>query len=153
MKLSLKKAKISDSAHLYELQIKSFKPLLDKYQDFDTNPGAEKLERTINRLNEANSDYYYIQLDNESIGAMRIINKDDLCKLKQIYILPEYQGNGYAQQAILIAESLYTAISHWELDTIKQESKLCYLYEKMGYRQTGTEESIKDGMTLVFYRK
>ena len=153
MSISLKKAKVSDSEYLYELQIKSFKPLLDKYQDYDTNPGAEKLERTINRLKEANSDYYFIQLDNENIGAIRIINKGDLCKLKQIYILPAYQGNGYAQQALLIAESLYTAISYWELDTIKQETKLCYLYEKMGYRQTGKEEDIKAGMTLVSYRK
>jgi len=151
--ISLKKAKVSDSEHLYELQIKSFKPLLDKYQDFDTNPGAEALERTIDRLNEANSDYYFIQLDNENIGAIRIISKGDLCKLKQIYILPCHQGNGYAQRAILIAESLYTDISHWELDTIKQESKLCYLYEKMDYRKTGKEENIKDGMTLVSYRK
>jgi hypothetical protein len=41
----------------------------------------------------------------------------------------------------------------WELDTIKQEGKLCHLYEKMGYKQTGREETIKEGMTLVFYAR
>jgi len=153
MSISLKKATLSDCKQLYELQIKSFKELLDKYQDFDTNPGAEKLERTISRLNEQNSDYYFILLNSKNIGAIRIIRNNNLCKLKQIYILPEYQGNGYAQQAISITESLYPNFIHWELDTIKQESKLCHLYEKMGYKQTGKEQHIKDGMTLVFYRK
>lgn len=153
MNISLKKASVLDHEVLYELQIKSFKDLLDKYQDYDTNPGAEKLERTISRLNEANSDYYFIQLNNENIGAIRIIKINDLCKLKQIYILPKYQGNGYAQQAIVMTELLYPEAKHWELDTIKQEAKLCHLYEKMGYKQTGKELSIKDEITLVIYKK
>ena len=41
----------------------------------------------------------------------------------------------------------------WELDTILQEKKLCYLYEKMGYQKTGKTEKIKDGMDLVYYAK
>jgi len=153
MNISLKKASVSDRELLYDLQIKSFENLLDKYQDYDSNPGAEKLERTISRLNEPNSDYYFIQLNDENIGAIRIIKRNDLCKLKQIYILPIYQGNGYAQQAIVMTELLYPDAKHWELDTIKQESKLCHLYEKMGYTQTGKEQYIKEGMTLVFYGK
>ena len=34
-----------------------------------------------------------------------------------------------------------------------QEEKLCRLYEKLGYRQTGESYDIKDGMTIVFYEK
>jgi len=52
-----------------------------------------------------------------------------------------------------MAESLHKNAVNWELDTIKQETKLCYLYEKMGYRQTGKEVKIKDGMDIVSYRK
>lgn len=153
MEIALKRASAADAQQLYALQIHSFKPLLDKYQDFDTDPGAEKIERTIGRLGEGNSFFYFIQLDGIHIGAIRIIDLGDLCMLKQIFILPEYQGHGYAQTAIALAESLHKDAVHWELDTIKQEEKLCHLYEKMGYRQTGKEENIKDGMTLVFYRK
>lgn len=88
-----------------------------------------------------------------NIGAIRINKINDLCELKQIYILPKYQGNGYAQQAIVMIESLYPEAKHWELDTIKQEAKLCHLYEKMGYKQTGKEVSVKDELTLIFYKK
>ena len=41
----------------------------------------------------------------------------------------------------------------WELDTILQEPKNCYLYEKMGYRQTGKKNVINERLTLVFYEK
>ncbi len=49
--------------------------------------------------------------------------------------------------------TLYLAAARWALDTIKQEPKLRYLYEKMGYRPTGEERRLKDGMDLVYYAK
>jgi GNAT superfamily N-acetyltransferase len=135
------------------MQIKSFKPLLDKYQDYKTNPGAEKINRIVSRLREPYSHYYFIRRGGVNIGAVRVFDLGEVCLLKQIYILPEYQGRGYAQQAILLAEALHKNAVHWELDTIKQESKLCHLYEKMGYARTGQEERVRDGLDLVVYRK
>lgn len=41
----------------------------------------------------------------------------------------------------------------WELGTILQEAGNCYLYEKMGYRQTGCHTVIKENMTIVDYEK
>lgn len=151
--ITLKKAILSDCSEIYDLQIKSFKALLDKYQDYDYNPGAESIEKTINRFNEELSEYYFICLDTKNIGALRICRFDNLCKLKQIFVLPEYQGKGYAQQAITLSELLYPDATQWKLDTIKQEEKLCHLYEKMGYKKTGKELKIKDGMDIVFYEK
>jgi hypothetical protein len=40
-----------------------------------------------------------------------------------------------------------------KLDTILQEKDNCYLYEKLGYRQTSKTEIINDKMTIVFYEK
>ncbi|MDL2248973.1 GNAT family N-acetyltransferase [Tyzzerella sp. OttesenSCG-928-J15] len=91
-------------------------------------------------------------LDEIIIGGVRIIEREKLCELKQLFILPEFQNKGYAKQAIYQVESLYSQ-KIWELDTIKQEEKLCHLYEAVGYKLTGKEEHIKPGMTLVFYRK
>lgn len=151
--ISLSKASLPDCNELYSLQIKSFKALLDKYQDYDFNPGAEKIEKTISRLKEPLTDYYFIHFGLKTIGAIRVVHSDNLCKLKQMYILPEYQGKGYAQTAITLVEKLYPNAIRWELDTIKQEKKLCYLYEKMGYRRTGKQQYIKDGMDLVYFAK
>lgn len=151
--ITLKKAAISDSEELYDLQIKSFKQLLDKYQDHDYSPGAEKLERTVQRLSEAFTDYYFICCDGQNIGGLRICDFGELCKLKQIYLLPEYQNNGYAQTAIRLSEELHPNARRWEVDTILQEDKLCHLYEKMGYKKTGRIDNIKYGMDIVYYAK
>lgn len=153
MQIVLDRATLTDAQEIYDLQIKSFKALLEKYQDYNFSPGAEKLEHTIQRFQETVTDFYFISLEKKHIGAIRICHFDKLCMLKQIFILPEYQGYGYAQKAIIIAESLYPNAEKWELDTILQEKKLCYLYEKMGYKKTGKVEHIKNGMDLVFYTK
>ena len=69
-----------------------------------------------------------------------------------IFILPEFQGKGIAQETIRLCEEMH-GNGNWELDTILQESKNCHLYEKMGYRQTGKTEAINERLTLVFYEK
>ncbi len=108
------------------------------------SPGAEKIERTIQRFNEPATDYYFICNGDIHIGAIRICNFDRLLKLKQISILPEYQGRGYAQEAIRLVEILYPKAEEWQLDTILQEAKFCYLYEKMGYRKQAKQNGFKN---------
>lgn len=151
--ISLTKAAQADAGEIYEMQIKSFAALLEKYRDYDSSPGAEGLERTEQRLAEKKTDYYFISAGGLHVGALRMCNFGKLCKLKQLFILPEYQNQGFAQQAVKLCEALYPKAECFELDTILQEKQLCYLYEKLGYRKTGETQSIKDGMDLVFYRK
>lgn len=151
--VALVRASFDDCPEIYELQIKSFQELLEKYQDYDFSPGAEKFERTIQRFREPITQFWLIALGERHIGAIRICDFGELCKIKQIFILPQYQGNGFAQEAIRLVEMLYPDAVRWELDTILQEEKLCYLYEKMGYVRTGKTRMIKEGMDIVFYEK
>ncbi|MEN6340181.1 MAG: GNAT family N-acetyltransferase [Clostridiaceae bacterium] len=154
MTVTLKKADLGDCAAIHALQISAFTELLEKYRDTATNPGAEPLERIVLRMAQPNTDYYFIRLDEQTIGAIRVVRLDDTaCRISPMFLLPEYWNKGYAQQAIHFTESLYPNARLWELDTIKQEPKLCHLYEKLGYRQTGKEEDIQPGMTIVFYEK
>ena len=154
MKIHLKKATINDCEKIHQMQTVGFKALLDKYQDFETNPGAETIACIKKRFEYLQMDHYFIELNDKSIGYIRIDKLNgDTCKLSQMFILPEYQGKGYAQQAIKLVESLNPQAKHWILDAIKQEPKLCCLYEKMGYKQTGIQTNIKVGMDLVDYAK
>lgn len=153
MAVTLQKAKKSDCRKIHEMQVKAFGPLLEKYQDFDTNPAAETAERIVQRFGQEFTDYYLIRLDNVDIGGVRICDFGEVCRLSPIFILPEFQGCGYAQQAMLLLEARYPQARQWKLDTILQEEKLCCLYEKMGYRKTGEYHKIKDSMDLVYYAK
>lgn len=154
MAIQFQKASISDAAELHRMQIICFQPLLDKYGDVKTNPAAEPLERMENRLRQAETDYYFICLGNQKIGAIRVVRlPENVCRISPMFLLPEFQGNGLAQKTLQEIEALYPQAVCWTLDTIKEESKLCHLYEKMGYQATGRKESIQANMTIVFYEK
>ena len=56
MAVTLRKAGFDDWALLYDMQIKAFEALLDKYHDYEYSPGAEKPERVRARLLEPGSD-------------------------------------------------------------------------------------------------
>ena len=151
--IKLKRAVRSDCPLLHQLQTASFASLLEKYQDFDTNPGAEPLEKIYARYDQPYTAYYLILQKEQVVGMLRVCNHGERCRLSPICVLPEYQGRGYASAAIGDMETLYPAAHQWELDTILQEEPLCRLYERLGYMKTGEYRRIKEGMDLVFYRK
>ena len=117
----LKKANLEDCALIHSMQVSAFKELLHKYKDVDTNPGAESVERIIIRMKQDFTDYYLIQVHQQNIGAIRIIRRQDRsCRISPMFLVPEFQGRGYAQQVVLEVEKLYPQVTIWSLDTIKE---------------------------------
>lgn len=154
MDITLFKSGLNEAAIIHEMQIKAFMPLLNKYQDYETSPANEPVERIIDRLNQSFTDYYIIKSSNISIGAIRIVRKENkIYRVSPIFILPEHQGKGIAHKVFSIIEDIYNDARIWELDTILQEQGNCYLYEKIGYQKTGELIQINDKMTIVFYEK
>ena len=143
-----------DAALIWDMQKTAFHALYQKYHDDDTNPGNETLEKVLPRVTQGGRFFYLIEARGEPVGAICITDrKDSLPKrISPMFILPAFQGRGYAQEAIRQAETLHGE-HHWSLDTILQEEKLCHLYEKMGYVKTGETRQIHEGMTLVYYQK
>lgn len=155
MEITLLRAAIGDASELHAMQTEAFKELFEKYRDFDTSPANEGVEKVEARLKQDFTFYYFICIGEQKVGAVRVIDTKEDSRNKRIspiYILPEFQGKGIAQEAIQLCEKMHGK-ENWELDTILQESKNCHLYEKMGYRQTGKTEVINERLTLVFYEK
>ena len=153
MKIELLRATADDADEIHAMQLKAFKALLEKYQDLDTNPGNEPIEGVRKRLEQDYTYYYFICVEGQRVGAVRIVDKADKRKrISPIFILPEYWGRGIAQEAIRLCEEIHGS-GNWELETILQEPKNCHLYEKMGYQRTGRTEAINDKLTLVYYTK
>ena len=153
MSVYLKKATEEDLRKIRYIQVKSFAQLLLKYEDFESSPAAEGLDDIRQRFRQPFTDYYLIMLEDQEIGMLRVCDFGEHCRLSPLCILPEYQGQGYAQQAIILMEACYPNAQLWQLDTIAQEEKLRHLYEKMGYRRIEKTEQIKEGMELVYYEK
>ncbi len=155
MKIDLIRASLKDTKEIWEMQVKSFKNFLDKYQDFETNPANESISNVEMRLKQNFTFFYFIFVDNKKVGAIRVVDYKERSRNKRIspiFVLPEYRNKGIAQSAIKICEEIH-GNTNWELSTILQEKGNCYLYEKLGYHPIGKTQVINDRLTLIFYEK
>ena len=155
MSVELDKAEFKDLNTILQMQKEAFAELYAKFQDTETSPATEEYEDLLFRYNQPETTYYFITAESVKVGVIRIVDYKDGVTRKRIspvFIMPKYRNKGYAQQAIAEAERVHGE-NHWKLDTILQEKGNCYLYEKLGYHQTGKTEIINDKMTIVFYEK
>ena len=155
--ISLTKASHDDAALIHKLQCQSFMPLYERYRDDDTSPAKEPIERIIAKLESDNTDFYIIFVDDEPIGAVRVVREGltdgvEICRISPIFILPEYQDKGIGSAVMEMLFERYD-VQRWRLSTILQEHRDCHFYEKHGFVRNGENVNIKDGMTLVFYEK
>ena len=150
----LKAATEEDIQTVWEMQVKAFSDLLEKYRDYDMSPAPESIEKVMARYKQLWTTYYFINADDETVGVIRVVDKKDGSRkrLSPIWIMQEYRNKGYAQAAMIAAEQIHGA-DNWSLDTILQEKGNLHLYEKMGYHQTGQIEKINDRMDIVYYEK
>ena len=139
---------------LYEMQVKSFMPLYEKYHD-ECSPAIESIERIKKRFDVTNRKYYFIMKDGARVGAINIGHNDPNEKkvsfISPIFILPEFQNRGIGYVAIRKAFEVLPEVTTWKLETILQEPANCHLYEKCGFVRVGEEKVINDKMTLIDY--
>ena len=154
MSITLIKVTGEDLETVWRMQIDAFSELLSKYQDYDLSPAAEPIDKIIARFEMPGSVYYFIEAEGGKVGVIRVVDLKDGSRkrISPLWIMAEFRGKGYAQQAISAVEEIYGS-DNWSLDTILQEKGNCYLYEKMGYHRTGEIEHINDRMDIVFYEK
>ena len=151
-KISLRKAKMEDAEELYELQKQVFLPLYTKYEDHQTTPALQSFERFNERLLQGT--FYKILEAGKLAGSVHVYKTaPNIMRLHMINILDSYQGRGLAQNVMKRLEMIYPEINSWELDTILQEERNCYLYEKMGYVRNGKQKVLNEKMTIISYEK
>lgn len=154
MSVQLIRAKEADAPELWRMQREAFAELLAKYQDYEISPANEPLEKVLLRLRQPFTYFYFIAAGDESVGAIRVVDRKDGSRkrISPLFIMPGCRGRGWAQAAMHEAEQIH-GTGGWQLDTILQETGNCCLYEKMGYRRTGKMEVINERMTIVYYEK
>lgn len=154
MEIRLEKATDNDAQFIFDIQVKSFKPLLDKYKDYNTNPANESIDKVIERINNPNGGLYKILVDSKLVGAICVYWKEKAqFWVSPMFILPVYQGKGIAQKTMNLMEEMFPQAATWNLATILEEERNCYLYEKMGYKRTGVSKQLNDNTTLIYYKK
>lgn len=152
--VTLRLATSEELEKIWKMQVEAFAELLEKYKDYELSPASEGIDKIEARFAQEGSAYYFIEAEGADVGVIRIVDRKDGTRkrISPLWIMPFYRGRGYAQEAIRAAEDIYGS-HHWELDTILQEKGNLYLYEKMGYHQTGKTARINERMDIVFYEK
>jgi len=150
--ISLKPATVKDAEELLTMQMEVFMPLYKKYKDHETSPVTQTMERFTERFEQG--VYYKICFEGTLAGSVHVHEKSSgLIRLRIMNILESYQNRGIAQQVMKRLELMHPEADAWELDTILTEERNCYLYEKIGYRQTGEFKEINENMSIIRYRK
>lgn len=52
-----------------------------------------------------------------------------------MFIHPIYQGKGIAQKVLILIEGMFSKAQCFELATILEEERNCFLYEKWGIKE------------------
>lgn len=154
MNIELVRISVDDTEKLWTMQVQAFQKLLDKYQDYETNPANETKEKIKTKLLQGHTFFYYICVGNNMVGAIRVIDKKDGSRKRvaPVFIIEKFRNKGLAQKAFYEIERIHGE-DNWELDTIFQEKGNCYLYEKLGYTRIGKIDRINDRMDIVHYIK
>ena len=152
--MKLVRADVNDCDKIWNMQIKAFADLLEKYQDYETSPGNEPKEYIQAKLLDEFTFFYFIYHEDEIAGAVRVVDRKDgdRKRIAPIFIMKKFRNRGLAQKTFEEIERIH-GINHWMLDTILQEEGNCYLYEKLGYKRTGKIEHINERMDIVYYEK
>lgn len=152
--IELSPATENDAPLIHDIKYKAFLPLYEKYQDDETNPVKDSLERTIELINQEDTDYLIIKYKKVPVGAVRIVHDNfGAYRISPLFILPEYQNIGIGNTALQLVFETYPEAVVWRLETILQETGNCHLYEKSGFTRTSYENKINNKMTLVGYEK
>ena len=153
-RVKLREVTEEEIPELYEMQVKSFMPLYEKYHD-EGSPAIESIERVNRRFGVENRKYFFIMKDGARVGAINIGHNDPNEKkvafISPLFVLPEFQNRGIGYAAIQKAFEELPEVKTWKLDTILQEPANCHLYEKCGFVRVGEEKVINDNMTLIDY--
>ena len=152
MDIVFKKASLEDAKELLMIQRKSFKEALELYQDFDTNPKFEKMEKISYKIK--NHYYYKIILDRVIIGGAHVYKKGD-CHyyINRVFIDPDFENLGIGKKIMEFIENEFSDAKIFSLETPHKSFKNHYFYEKLGYARTGKIEEISENLSLIYYEK
>lgn len=108
MEVKLVRIGIQDAEKLWKMQVAAFQNLYEKYQDTETSPATENLDKTLMRLNQPFTYFYFIEAGGATVGAIRVVDKKEAGKSKRIspiFILDEYSGRINDKMTLVFYES------------------------------------------------
>lgn len=151
MKIKIQRTTINEAEVLLDIQREAFKEDLDKYQDYDTSPATEAIEKLMRKIN--NSFHYTVFQENTIIGGIEVRKLSETqFYLNRVYLSPNYQNKGIGAKLMGFVENEFPEASEWTLSTPYMNYRNHYFYEKFGYKKI-SEHIITEKLILFDYIK
>lgn len=133
--ISIETTKEADAKELVEAQDKAFYSDFTKY---GVCPGYGKTEESMRNSIRA-AEVYKIVKDSKIIGDIIVSNRGDGdYHLSGLCVIPEYEGQGIGQAALLFLQDRYPEATHWFLETPADKERNHRFYEKNGFNIANT---------------
>lgn len=151
MDLIIKRTKEVEARRLLEIQTEAFSEDLIRYEDHDTNPVNEPIEKLLRKIEIF--IHYTILLDDEIIGGADIRDlKENKYRLNRFFLSCEYQNKGLGSKIMKLIESEFPTAIEWSLDTPHLNTRNHHFYEKLGFKKV-RQHQITSKLFLIDYVK
>ncbi|WP_338653056.1 GNAT family N-acetyltransferase [Sporosarcina psychrophila] len=151
MDLIIKRTKEVEARRLLEIQTEAFSEDLIRYEDHDTNPVNEPIEKLLRKIEIF--IHYTILLDDEIIGGADIRDlKENKYRLNRVFLSCEYQNKGLGSKIMKLIESEFPTAIEWSLDTPHLNTRNHHFYEKLGFKKV-RQHQITSKLFLIDYVK
>lgn len=148
-------AKIEDVNKVITMQTQCFIEFLNRYHDDTINPTNESAISIKNYIQDELSHIFFIKSENIEIGIIKFIEvKQNIYKIDDFGILPEYRNRHLGTKVILEIQNLFPFVHTWLLSTILEEERNIHFYEKLGFKRMNELKPMKinENMTIVDYK-
>jgi N-acetylglutamate synthase-like GNAT family acetyltransferase len=140
LKLSFRKAKISDINEIYSILLKAFEPYRKNYTSGAYNATVLSPQDIKNRILGDEYEIYVVEIDKKITGTFSITKKEkNRLHIRTMAVNPDYQGRGIGlfilEKIDLLAKK--NNIKTISLDTSKPLKRAIKFYENYGYNFTG----------------
>ncbi|MDZ5472395.1 GNAT family N-acetyltransferase [Bacillus sp. 31A1R] len=150
MPIVFRKSILDDIEDLLPIQRAAFQEDLEKYEDYETNPACETIEKLTENI--LNYHHYTILEGREIIGAIDVRGNNERMHIDKLFINPSIQNKGLGTAAMNFLEKEFPNVKLWTLYTPFLSFRNHHFYEKFGYKKT-KEVKLTSKLILFKYEK
>ena len=143
-------ADIQDAEEILALQKLAYRSEAEIYDDFSIPPLHQTIEEMEGDIRH--KTVLKMAVDGKIIGSVRCKINEGTGFIGRLIIHPDFQNYGLGTQLLLEIERHFRQAQRFELFTGDRSERNLYLYQKMGYRLSRSEQ-ISDKTTIVFMEK
>jgi GNAT superfamily N-acetyltransferase len=134
---TLRKASANDSEFAYCARRAAFREYVEKGEGWD-----EVEQRRLHDRRFGAQDFRLINLAGRDVGVMAIVAAPDCVKVNQLFLLPEYQGQGIGRRCmLLIIEEARRLGLPVRLRVTKVNPRALAFYQGRGFMRTGETDT------------